>query len=338
MRLHRTAIALVTMATLAVSAAPAAAATLFKDDMEGKIEDSWLVNKPDNARIQPWQKSDSDAQKLRGNQAHGGATSYWSGSQPQDFHPVDVVAGESTLTTKQSLLVPADGSTTLSFWSIFQNEGDDSGTLEAAVDTGGKPAWKKVAGVKVEPNSAGGPYVRNYCDPSHPAEGAQEDFEEIKGNLDGYAGKKILLRFILKYGSENRSLTQPCGWYIDDFVVNTTGTPGNAGTAPTTPPAAGPPPATPAKPSVKFGGLAIKGKKATLTVYVSGSSVKNASITLLKGRRKLGTAKAAELAPGTRRITFKFKKKLKRSAYTVRLTGKAPDGSAYKASGKTHDK
>jgi hypothetical protein len=207
------------------------------------------------------------------------------------------------------------------------------------VDTGGTPAFKKVAAVKVEPNSAGGPYIRNYCDPSHAAEGAQEDFEEIKGNLDAYKGKKVLLRFTLKYGSENRSLTQPCGWYIDDFVVNTTGTPGNAGLPVTVPPVTTPnPTAAPAKPSVRFGGLRIKGRKATLTVYVSGSSIKGAALTLLKGKKKLGKAKAAELAPGTRRITFKLKKKIKRRAYTVTIAGRASDGSAFKAKGRTHDK
>jgi hypothetical protein len=325
---------------LLVPAATASAQTvLLKDDAEGAIEDNWLLNEPPSG-IEPWQKSDSSTPKYRPNAFHDGAASYWAGQSPP-YDPVNVVEGESILTTKTPILVPADGKTTIAFWSLFQNEGDDQGLVEAAVATDGKPTWKRVAAVKLTPNSAGGPYVRNYCDPTHPAEMAQEEFEEIKGDLGAYAGKKVLLRWNLKYGNENRSATQPCGWWVDDIAVTTTGTPGNAGAAPTTPPPAGPPTPAATKPTVKVGGYASKGKKGTLSLTISGSAIKNAKLTLLSGKRKLGTAKAAQLAPGSRKVKFKTSKKLPRKnkkPYTVKITGTASDGSAFKFTGKTHDR
>ena len=325
-------------ALLIPAATASAQSVLLKDDAEGAIEDNWLISEPPEG-IEPWQKSDSETPKYRPNAFHEGAASYWAGATPPS-DPVNVVEGETFITTKTPILVPADGKTTVAFWSLFQNEGDDQGLVEAAVATDGKPSWKRVANVKVEANSAGGPYVRNYCDPTHPAEMQQEEFEEIKGALDAYAGKKILLRWNLKYGNENRSATQPCGWWVDDIAVTTTGTPGNAGSAPTAPLPA-PPAAAVTKPSVKIGGYASKGKKGTLALTVSGSSIKNAKLTLLLGKKKLGTAKAALLNPGSRKVKFKTSRKLPRKnkkPYTVKITGTAQDGSAFKFTGRTHDK
>ena len=341
MKPHRRAFigAAATCALLIPAASAPAQSVLLKDDAEGAIDANWLVGEAPEG-MEPWQKSDSDTPKYRPNASHEGAASYWAGaSQPWD--PVNVLQGEILMTTKTPILVPADGKTTVAFWSLFQNEGDDAGLVEAAVATDGKPAWKKVAAVKLEPNSAGGPYVRNYCDPTHPAETAAEEFEEIKGDLGAYAGKKILLRWNLKYGNENRSATQPCGWWVDDIAVTTTGTPGNAGGAPTTaPPTTTAPPAS-ARPSVKLGGLRARGKRSTLTLTVSGSAIKNAVITLYKGKKRIGKAKAAQLAPGTRKVKFKTKTKLPRvnkKAYGVKITGKASDGSAFRFSGKTRDR
>jgi hypothetical protein len=325
-------------ALLVPAATASAQAVLFKDDAEGALEDNWLISDAPSG-IEQWQKSDSSTPKTRPNAFHEGAASYWAGATPPS-DPVNVVEGETFITVKNPILVPADGKTTVAFWSLFQNEGDDAGLVEAAVATEGKLTWKRVAAVKLEPNSAGGPYVRNYCDPTHPAEMAAEEFEEIKGTLDAYAGKKILLRWNLKYGSENRSATQPCGWWVDDIAITTTGTPGNAGAAPTTPPVQAAPPAA-TRPSVKIGGLSAKGKRGTLTLTVGGSAIKNAVVTLLQGKKKLATTKVAELAPGTRRVTFKTKKKLPRvnkKPYGVTIVGKTADGSAFKASGKTRDR
>jgi hypothetical protein len=311
---------LLAFTALLLAAPPAAAAdsVLLKDDAEGAIETLWALNKPESAAIQPWQKSDSDAVKVRGNQAHGGATSYWAGSQPQDFQPADVVSGEATMTTKQPILIPADGKTTISLFSLFQNEGDDQGLIEAAVDTGGKLAWKKVAAVKLAAAAAGDvEYTPGYCDPTHPADVAQQGFEELKGTFEAFAGKKVFIRVNMKYGAENRAATQPCGWYVDDLMLTTTGTPGNAGAAPTT--AA---PATPAaaKPEVAFGALKLKGKKARFGLAVSGAALKNVKATLFKGSKAVGSARASELPTGKRTLVFKLTKKLKKGSYTIKLT------------------
>jgi hypothetical protein len=336
---HRLLLAVLAAALVLLAPAAASADTvLFSDDAEGAIDANWTVMPPPSG-IEPWQKADSSTPKYRPNAAHGGAGAYWAGQTPP-YDPVNVVAGDDVMVLKNPILVPADGKTTVDFFSLFQNEGDDAGLVEAAVVTDGKPSWKKVAAVKLEPNSAGGPYVRNYCDPTHPAEMATEEFEEIKGDLGAYAGKKVMLRFNLKYGPENRSATQPCGWWVDDIKVSTTGTPGNAGTAPTTPPATTAPPAS-SKPSVSIGGLAAKGKKGVLTLTVSGSALSKVKLTLYKGAKKLSTAKVAKLAPGTRRVTFKTKQKLPRvnkKPYGVRISALAADGSVFKVSGKTHDR
>ena len=238
-------------AVLAALAVPATApaATLFSEDGEGAVDAKWAVNEPGSA-IQPWQKSDSDAQKLRGNQFHGGAASFWTGMSPQDWPPVPstagavtVAAGESTLTMKQPLLIPADGATSIEYWSLWQNEGDDIGALEVAIADDAIGKFKRVKQETVT-NTAAGDTDPYSCDPSNPQITMQEPFKKVTAPLNAYAGHKVVIRFNMIYGEENRPVSQPCGWYLDDVKIDTTGTPGNAGTpaAPvTTPPAATPP-------------------------------------------------------------------------------------------------
>ena len=331
------------VAVLALGAAPAVAqTTLFQEDAEGPIDAKWTVIPAQDNRIQPWQKSDSSAPKARGNQRHGGATSYWTGGSAP-FEPTEVVKGDSIMQTKQTIVIPADGTTTLSFWSLYQNEGDDTGLVEAAVDTGGALAWKRVAVIQPPPSAAGEPYVAGYCDPTHPAETAIEPFAEVKGNFDAFKGERVFLRFNMRYGAENRSATQPCGWYVDDIVISTTGTPGNTGgggggTA--TPPPATPAPAGPAGPPAAKPGLRVtklrgKGRKATLSLTVTGGPIRKASVVLLRGKKKLARGRAASLAAGKRTVKLKGKS-LKRGKYSVQVTGTGPDGKpfSFKASAR----
>jgi hypothetical protein len=239
--------------------AGAPAATLFTEDGEGAVDAQWTVNDPGSS-IQPWQKSDSSAQKLRGNQFHGGATSFWSGMQPQDWPPVPTTAGpgttatgDSLLTMKQPILIPADGTTSIDYWSLWQNEGDDIGALEVAQADGAIGKFKRIKQETVT-NTAAGDTDPYGCDPSHPEITMQETFKKVTAPLNAYAGHKVILRFNLSYGAENRPVTQPCGWYLDDIAVTTTGTPGNAGGAPAAPAApapAAPAPAAKKKPSAK---------------------------------------------------------------------------------------
>jgi methionine-rich copper-binding protein CopC len=246
-----------------------------------------------------------------------------------------VIQGSSTLTTKDAIVIPADGKTTFSAWSFFQNEGDDQGLVEVAVSKTGP--WKKLTEYKLAPSSAGDSGVPGYCNPSDPVGTAQQTFEEIKGDFSAYAGKSVFVRLNLKYGGENRTATQACSWYVDDIKISTTGTPGLLGAATpaaTVPSAGGTGTPAAAKSTVKLGAFKAKGKKASLKLTVSGGSVKGVVVTLLKGKKKIAVVKASELATGARSVAFKLKKKLAKGAYTLKFTGTGADGGAVTASGK----
>jgi hypothetical protein len=340
--------ALALAVALAVPGAAAAQSPIFTDDGEGAIDAKWVVGQPPDT-VDPWQKSDSDATKYRGNQFHGGAASYWTGMQPQNWPAVpttapaaaNVVEGESILTMKAPLIIPADGSTTLKYWSLFQNEGDDQGISQIAVlGADDKPGtWRNLKAETATATSAGDNDPRA-CDPSRPDYSMSIPFSEQVAPLAAFAGKKVLIRFNLKYGAENRPVSQPCGWYLDDVSVLSTGTPGKlGGSAPASAPAGGgAAPVATAKPTVKFTALKGKGKKATLALTVAGGDLKTVAVTLLKGKKKVGTAKAAALAAGARKVTFKLKKKLAKGSYTVKLTAKSADGAAFAATGKVKGK
>jgi hypothetical protein len=328
---------------LCAVAVPAIAATdLLSDDAEGEITAKWVVEEPTNPAIQPWQKGDSTTPKVpRPTTTHGGSGSYWSGVSPQDNNPAPdaVIEGDSTLRTKEPIVIPADGKTTFSMWSFFQNEGDDAGLVDVALDTGGAAppvkdkAWKKLTEYKLAPSAAGDSGVVGYCNPSDPAGTAQQTFEEIKGDFAAYAGKKVWVRIHLKYGAENRTATQACDWYVDDIKIDTTGTPGKLGdTAPAA--TATPAPAAAARPTVKISAFKAKGKAATAKLQVNNGPVRGAAISLLKGKKKLSTAKLGILDSGVVPVKFKLKKKLKKGSYILKFTGTDSTGAKVAASGK----
>lgn len=324
------------LALLVVAQSASAQTVLFSDDAEGDPAAKWNLNTPEDTRILPWQLSNSSTRKYRGNQFHGGATSYWAG-QSIPYEPILVVMGDAWMQLKNPLVIPADGKTTISLWSLFQNEGDDLGAVEVALDTRGKPKWKTLTAYRLTPSGIGDEPQPGYCNPSHPEMTNTQTFEEVKGDFAAYAGKQILLRINLRYGDENRWATQPCGWYVDDINISTTGTPGKVGT-PATPPLAGPPSPAPLKPSVKFGATKLKAKNATLSLKVSGNALRNVTLTLLKGKKKMGTAKVAQMPTGARKVVFKLRKKLKKGSYGVKIAGTYTDGGSFVASGKTKAK
>ena len=329
---------LILLALCALIAVPAwAATTLLADDAEGDITAKWVVEEPTHPSIQPWQKGDSTTPKVpRPTTTHGGSGSYWSGVSPPDNHPVDVIEGSSTLRTKEPIVIPADGKTTFSMWSFFQNEGDDSGQVDVAVATSGTApgvkdkAWKKLTEYKLAPSAAGDSGVVGYCNPSDPAGTAQQTFEEVKGDFAAFAGKKVWVRIHLKYGSENRSATQACDWYVDDIKIETTGTPGNASDAAA--PATAPPATTaPAKSTVKMSAFKAKGKKASVKLQVTNGPIRSAVVTLLKGKRKLAASKPVTFDSGVAPVALKLKKKLAKGTYALRFKGTGADGAAVTA-------
>ena len=194
---------------------------LERDTAEDDPAAKWTVGEPTHADIKPWQRSDSDSNKLRGNARAEGQTSYWTGVEATNFQqPPTVQQGRSELTLKSPVAVPAEGSPTLSYFSLFQNEGDDRGLVEVAVDDGNpatEPQWQKVDDIFAV-NTAAGQQDQAICDPSNPSTYV-EPLRERRADLSSFRGERILVRFALVLGPENRALSQPCGWYIDDIRV-----------------------------------------------------------------------------------------------------------------------
>ena len=164
----------------------------------------------------PWQKADG-ADSVRGNQAHEGSTSYFTGFPPQNINPATAVVqqGISQMTLKQRFTVPK-GSATLSFWSLYQMEGDDRGVVEIA-SAEAPDRFDQVLSLFPTATALGENDPKT-CDPTNP-ETLSRGFDNQTVDIGQYAGKEIILRFKLVSGAENRAASQPCGWYIDDLRV-----------------------------------------------------------------------------------------------------------------------
>ena len=189
----------------------------FSDDAEGDIAAKHTVAPADDPKLQPWQASDSATPKFRGNQSRSGQRSYWTGVSPQDFNP-GPANQESILTLREAFAVPAAGATDISFWSLFQSEGDDQGRVEVALDDGDPSTpleWEPVDIIQAVNTSLGGT-DRQVCDPSNPSTLAT-GFENRSASLAAYSGRTIRVRFVYMLGAENRAASQPCGWYVDDI-------------------------------------------------------------------------------------------------------------------------
>ena len=193
--------------------------SLLADDGEN-IEVNFAVTPPTTStgepqpRIEPWQHSDSDTEKFRGNQRRSGARSYWTGSTPENFAPAPANS-QSYMQTKNPIQVPAEGDPELSYWSLFQNENDDRGFLQAAITDGTVPPdqldWNTIDQVPV--TSCGGTNTGTLT----------QGLTNRRVELGEYRGKQILLRFLYTVGPTDVVSTHPCGWYVDDvsFITGT---------------------------------------------------------------------------------------------------------------------
>lgn len=194
---------------------------LASDDAEGDPAERYTLAKEGNAAIQNWQRSDSSTQKVRGNQRRSGARSYWAGIPANQIAPAGTVQeGSATLTFKEPFVVPA-ANPELSYFSLFQNEGDDQGRVEVAqvAPDGTVGEWEAVDVIQATSTAAGGPFDRAICNPSEP-QTFTTGFENRRADLLPFRGKQILVRISLRYGPENRALSQPCGWYVDDLRIS----------------------------------------------------------------------------------------------------------------------
>ena len=202
---------------------------LFDDDAEGPLEDKWTASRGEGADpdIDGWQKSDSSATKFRGNQFASGKTGYWAGHQVQNFPPGanaqgmnvgEVDVGDMVLTTKQPIEIPREGEPLLTYASLFQMEGDDQGRVEIAREDGNPdtPLEWDAAEVLQATSTAAGQTDPLVCDPSQPAT-SEEPLRRRQVDLGKYRGTRVLVRFVLRNGPDNRAVTHPCGWYIDDI-------------------------------------------------------------------------------------------------------------------------
>ena len=202
-----------------------AATVLFTDDAEGDLGPRWTASEPTYEDIEPWQKSDSDTTKYRDNQAASGEASYWTGVQPQNFgvgafvsnnNVGEVQSGQSVLTLNEPIQVPPSGTPVLQYNTIFQSEGDDTGEVQVAV--AGTDQWRTVDRLQAVNTSLGDtdPMV---CDPTQPST-LQSGFLQRSADLSGFRGQRIVMRLVYTLGPENRSVSQPCGWYVDDLEVS----------------------------------------------------------------------------------------------------------------------
>jgi PKD repeat protein len=188
--------------------------SLFLDPAED-IAQNWNVEPPTKPGIQPWQHSDSGTQKFRGNAFRSPPRSFWTGVSPNSFGGIgegtgpEPVNGQSILTLKTPIQVPAEGDPELTYSSLFQNETNDRGLVQIALTTGSTPAdqldWETVDQVSGvcgnNPNQLSAPLVPRKVD------------------LGKYKGKQILVRFVYNRLEGGQINVFPCGWYVDDIGV-----------------------------------------------------------------------------------------------------------------------
>ena len=195
----------------------------LSDDAEEDLSGQWTASSshPD---LQPWQASDSDAAKGSGSdKKRTGERSYWTGVEPQKWNPGPANAA-STLTLNRLIAVPPGGETTLSYFEIFQSEGDDQGRVEVALEDGNPETplnWQAVEVLQAIGATTGGAPHPWVWDPTNVEYTLTRPFLGRTVDLGAFKGKTIALRFNYLLGAENRAASQPGGWYLDDIKLVT---------------------------------------------------------------------------------------------------------------------
>jgi PKD repeat protein len=173
---------------------------------------AWRANRPTEEQIEPWQPSDSETPKPRGNINRSSPRSFWTGVATQDQRPaLGPATGTSSLTSKREFQVPKGRSTVLSYWSDFANDANDFARVEVAVTSPKGPLeWETVDFF------GGEEYAR-----AAPGGVGMPDFEHRSIDLSQYAGDRIRLRFSYVLGATQFVNVFRNGWYVDDIAFVT---------------------------------------------------------------------------------------------------------------------
>jgi len=202
---------------------------LFSDDA-GDLSANFAAEPPTEPAIDGWQASDSGTQKNRGNLFRSEPRSFYTGLGRTDHTPgVGPNAGESILNLNDPVALPSAGRRiTLQYWSDFANDANDSGLVEAAVDTG-DPAtleWQVVDSLGLDAKDE---YVMSTSE--EPTESMVPNFELRSVDLTPFAGRTIRLRWVYQLGDAQFINVYRMGWYVDDIKL-TAGTYREIGTTP----------------------------------------------------------------------------------------------------------
>ncbi|MDP8922931.1 MAG: M28 family peptidase [Chloroflexota bacterium] len=188
--------------------------TVLTDGAESM--DGWTAQTPTEPKIQPWQPSDSNTNKVRGNLRRGGERSLWTGISTEDQEPgVGPGAGVSSLTTKGTIALPARKQAVLTYWSDFANDANDFARVEVAIDdgTGAALQWDTVDDFG---RASKDEYTLSFQETATES-GAR--FEKRTVDLSAYAGHSIRLRFSYVLGDAQFVNVYRTGWYVDDISV-----------------------------------------------------------------------------------------------------------------------
>ncbi len=172
-------------------------APLLIDDAEGGLG-KWVATT---------QGSNATAWAPSGTKKHAGANAFFASYTNGSDAAATGNKPAAILTLKNAVMVPLQGSTTLSYWDFYMNEGDDTVFVELSKDGG--TSWQVLSqGNRSElaPNAA--PIV------------ASEPLTQRTIALDAFKGDSIKIRFRMQSGGEDRAGSSPFGWYVDDISID----------------------------------------------------------------------------------------------------------------------
>lgn len=170
---------------------------LLEDDAEGGLT-QWVTTTSGSGAF-AWEASPT---KSRSGNAFWGRTANGADVAASGNKPATM------LTTANAIAVPTEGSTTLSYWDFYMNEGDDTSVLEASADDGA--TWKVLSSAsrsELAPDAA--PII------------ATEPLAYKEFSLDEFKGQGVKIQFRMQAGGDDRAGSSPFGWYVDDIRIET---------------------------------------------------------------------------------------------------------------------